>query len=154
MRHTHPSTAFFSFVAVTPKGSNGFTEGASMRLCKRKRNMSHRPPTITTIDLDHDQMLVLDNSRHGHDQRVRVLFGGTWLTHEGESGDAFMHSGAEVQLPDGRSVLQGLGRTRVQIAASALPGGLHAAEWLRRSWRLVRRQITRLQFGETAQPCS
>ncbi|MEO7852141.1 MAG: DUF2917 domain-containing protein [Rubrivivax sp.] len=116
--------------------------------------MSHRPPTITTIDLDHDQMLVLDNTRHRRDQRVRVLFGGTWLTHEGESGDAFMHSGAEVQLPDGRSVLQGLGRTRLQITQLHLRGGLHAAAWLRRAWHRVRRQITRLQFGETAQPCS
>ncbi len=114
--------------------------------------MSHTPPTITTIDLDHDQMLVLDNSRHGRGQSVRVLFGGTWLTHEGDSGDAFMHSGAEVRLPDGRSVLQGLGRTRLQIVGS--PGGLQAVEWLQGIWRRLRQQVTRLQFGETAQPCS
>ncbi len=113
--------------------------------------MSHRPPTLTTIDLDHDQMLVLD---HGRDQRVRVLFGGTWLTHEGEAADAFMHSGAEVRLPDGRSVLQGLGRTRLQIMGSDRRAGLDAGAWLRSLWRHVRRQVTRLQFGQTAQPCS
>ena len=153
MRILHPSTVFFSFVPIAPARSNGFTESATDAAQQRKRTMSHKLPTITTIDLDHDQMLVLDGSGHGRDQRVRVLFGGTWLTHEGEAADAFMHSGAEVRLSAGRSVLQGLGRTRLQVTAWQRRDGLDAAAWLQRVWRQVRRQVTRLQFGQTAQPC-
>jgi hypothetical protein len=114
-----------------------------------ERKMSHRPATVTTIDLDHDQMLVLDN---GRGQRVRVLFGGTWLTHEGDSADAFMHSGAEVRLPVGRSVLQGLGRTRLQVVESTGARWRRGSAWLRHAWRRVRQQAARLQWGEVAQP--
>ncbi|NWG75629.1 MAG: DUF2917 domain-containing protein, partial [Rubrivivax sp.] len=42
---------------------------------------------ITTIELDHDQLLILDGGRGA---RVRVLRGGAWLTQEGAADDAFV----------------------------------------------------------------
>ncbi len=72
---------------------------------------------IRTIDLGYDQMMVFDGGRDG---RVRVLFGATWLTQEDDAGDTFLRAGAEVALHGGRTVIEGLEPTRLQIVE--LPG--------------------------------
>jgi hypothetical protein len=69
--------------------------------------------TIGTIDLDHEQLLVLQD-RSG--TRVRVLSGGVWLTEEGEPDDRFAWCGEELLLnARGRAVVEGMGRARIEV---------------------------------------
>lgn len=69
--------------------------------------------TIGTIDLDHEQLLVLLD-RSG--TRVRVLSGGVWLTEEGEPDDRFASRGEELLLKaSGRTVLEGIGQARIEV---------------------------------------
>ena len=98
--------------------------------------------TVRTIDLGHDQMLVFDGGRDG---RMRVLFGATWLTREGEAGDAIVGAGSEVVFGGGRTVIEGLGQTRVQIVERRA-NALHPV-WLRRLGHGPRQLVARLQFG-------
>lgn len=113
--------------------------------------MKARAETIMTIDLGYEQMLVFDG---GPETRVRVLYGATWLTVEGEPGDAIVQPGAEVALHGGRALIEGLAPTRVQIIERTGRGtGRRAAQRLRQAWRSFRRQVERLQFGAaTAAP--
>ncbi len=79
--------------------------------------MSRNPPTelVRTVDLDHEQLLVLCN-RNG--TRIRVLSGGTWLTEEGRLDDVHVRCGDTVTLTTpGRAVLEGLGRSRIEVAS-------------------------------------
>lgn len=71
--------------------------------------------TVTTIDLGYEQLLVFDGGRQA---RLRVLYGATWLTEEGKPGDAFVGSGGEVALHGGRTVVEGLAPTRLQLVES------------------------------------
>ena len=100
--------------------------------------------TVRTIDLGHDQMMVFDGGREG---RVRVLFGATWLTQEDEPGDVFLRSGAEVTLHGGRTVIEGLEPTRLQIVEPAGHRAARAVVWLQSVWHSARQHITRLQLG-------
>ena len=100
---------------------------------------------ITTIDLGHDQMLVFDGGRSG---RMRVLFGATWLTQEGETQDTILYAGGELPFGGARTVIEGLGQTRVQIAEDTAHGLPPA--WLRQAWRGLRQGIKRLQLGSGA----
>jgi hypothetical protein len=69
--------------------------------------------TVRTIDLDHEQMLVLEE-RPGN--RIRVLYGGMWLTAEGDREDHFPRGGDEVAVRvHRRSVAESLGPTRVEV---------------------------------------
>ncbi len=106
--------------------------------------MKIHPASVKTIDLGYEQLFVFDG---GPDTRVRVLYGGTWLTEEGASGDSFARAGDEVALHgNGRALLQGLTTTRVRIVSP--PVGL--GQRLRRAWRPLRRLIERLHLGERA----
>jgi hypothetical protein len=90
------------------------------------------PVTSRTIDLGHEQLLMLEG-RAG--TRVKVIYGGVWLTEEGEPHDVFALSGDEVALRTRRrSVLEGLGATRVELIEPVAADGIGG---------LVRR------FGET-----
>lgn len=104
--------------------------------------------TIRTIDLGHEQMLIFEA---GHQARVRVLYGATWLTEEGRSGDEVVRAGDELALHGGRALIEGLGPARVQIVE---PGGhcmaQRTGDWLRRMARGARRRLDRLQLGTTA----
>ncbi len=108
--------------------------------------MKTHSASVRTIDLGYEQLLVLDG---GHDTRVRVLFGGTWLTEEGVGGDAFVRSGAEVALRGGGSaLLEGLEPTRVQIVDARSRGfWQRAARRLQRAARSLRAMVERLQLG-------
>jgi hypothetical protein len=91
-----------------------------------------------TIDLGYEQMLVLESHPN---MRLRVLYGGVWLTEEGLRADVFAGGGAEVALHTrGRAVVEGLAPTQLQVlepapvaaAWAALKGLLlGVAGWLR-----------------------
>jgi hypothetical protein len=73
--------------------------------------------TSRTVDLGYEQLLLLEG-RPG--TRVKVIFGGVWLTEEGGAGDVFAHTGDEVAVRSRRlSILEGLGTTRLEVIEPA-----------------------------------
>ena len=77
-------------------------------------NRSFPLQTVRTFDLDHEQLLVIDD-RPG--TRVRVLSGRVWLTEHGKLDDCFAGPGDELLLAaPGRAVLEGIGRSRIEVA--------------------------------------
>jgi hypothetical protein len=100
--------------------------------------MSWTHTTSRTIDLGYEQMLVLESRPQ---TRLKVIYGGIWLTEEGLPQDVFAASGDEVALHShGLAVVEGLGRAQVEVmepagwsalaaSAAALAGG--AVAWLR-----------------------
>jgi hypothetical protein len=78
----------------------------------------NRTQTISrTIDLGYEQMLVLESRPH---TRIRVLFGGIWLTEEGRCEDVFATEGEEVALnTHGLAVLEGLRPAKVEVLEPA-----------------------------------
>lgn len=109
--------------------------------------MKRTAETVTTVDLGYEQLFVFDG---GREARVRVLYGATWLTEEGQPGDAIVGVGREVALHGGRAVAEGLGPTRLQIVQSHPDGTLQrAAHWLQRASRNLREQAGRLQLGSS-----
>lgn len=105
--------------------------------------MKAATPRIRTIDLGYEQMMIFDDGRGEH---VRVLFGATWLTQEGDRGDAILRPGEERALCDGRSLIEALEPARVQILSEPACGRSLTRALLRR----VRRWARRLQLGPTA----
>jgi Protein of unknown function (DUF2917) len=71
-------------------------------------------PTLTrTVDLGYEQMLVLESQPR---TRIKVIYGGIWLTEENLKQDVFASSGEEVALKSrGLAVVEGLGYARVQV---------------------------------------
>jgi hypothetical protein len=68
---------------------------------------------VRTVDLDHEQLMVLDG-RPG--TRVQVLFGGLWLTEEDCLHDRVAQAGEALTLTRrGRAVLEGIGRARLKL---------------------------------------
>lgn len=93
--------------------------------------------TTRTVDLDHQQLLLLEG-RPG--TRVKVIYGGIWLTHTGEADDLFACCEQEVALrARKRALLEGLGPTRVELLEPArcdLPAAV--ARRLRSAWQAIR----------------
>jgi hypothetical protein len=108
-----------------------------------EKHMKHRTEIIRTIDLDHEQMWVFDG---GPNARIRVLHGATWLTGEGQADDTILHRGSERALHPGRTLIEGLMPSRVQIVERTERGGVSMRQW----WRSVQRFVTRQQFGAIA----
>ena len=82
----------------------------------------------------------------GRGDRVRVLYGATWLTQEGEACDAVLRPGVERALHDGRTLIEALEPTRLQI----LSAPAHGRSLLRALARRMRRWVSRLQLGPAA----
>jgi hypothetical protein len=101
--------------------------------------MKTTPSHIRTIDLGYEQLMVFEG---GPGERVRMLFGATWLTQEGEAGDAVLRRGAELPLRGGRTLIEALEPARLQILGQRRP----ASAW-QRLLRHVKRAVTRLQLG-------
>jgi hypothetical protein len=96
------------------------------------------PTTVRTFDLGHEQLLMLEG-RAG--TRVRVIFGGVWLTESGEPDDVFAFSGEEVALRHHRrTLLESLGASRIEVAEPAARRATHA---LARGIAMVARGIAR-----------
>jgi hypothetical protein len=104
-----------------------------------EQDMKTAATRIRTIDLGYEQMMIFDD---GYGERVRVLHGATWLTQEGEPGDAVLRAGTELPLSGGRTLIEALEPAHLQILGTARP----PSAW-RRLARRLRRGVRRLQFG-------
>jgi Protein of unknown function (DUF2917) len=88
---------------------------------------------IRTVDLGHEQLLILDN-RAG--ARIRVLSGGSWLTEEGKLGDFHPAPGDALTLSTpGRAVLEAVGSARIEITLPARAGWLARVAQAVAAWR-------------------
>lgn len=105
-------------------------------------------PTIRTIDLDHDQLLTLDEGRGS----LRILHGAAWLTQEDRAGDAFIEEGSDWPFEGRRTVVGAISQVRLQIVDAAGRRRLPMAAASRRLVEAFRRYVTRLQFGPVAAP--
>jgi hypothetical protein len=108
-----------------------------------EQDMKAAAPRIRTIDLGYEQMMVFDD---GHGDRVRVLYGATWLTREGDGEDTVLRPGAERALGDGRTLIAALEPTRLQVVDGASQRRPLLRTLTQRMWRWARR----LQFGPVA----
>ncbi len=104
--------------------------------------MQSRPlrATTRTIDLDHDQLLVIDD-RPG--TRLQVLFGGVWLTEESSLQDRFAGNGQWLALEArGRAIVESRGQTRLRLFDPAgvrdLPAWRTLGRWLGAGSRWLR----------------
>ena len=116
--------------------------------------MDWGPMLVRTVDLGYEQMLMIETHPR---QRIKVVYGGVWLTEEGVLQDAWLSNGDEVALKSrGMALLEGIGAARIQLLeeprqpgfiartlSSAFSRVLHAARALR----------TRLQFGPREAAC-
>jgi hypothetical protein len=108
-----------------------------------EQDMKTAANRIRTIDLGYEQMMIFDD---GRGERVRVLYGATWLTQEGAMGDAVLRLGSEQVLQEGRTLIEALEPSRLQILSAPARGHAPVRALLRRA----RRWISRLQFGPVA----
>lgn len=91
--------------------------------------MDWGPMTVRTVDLGYEQMLLLESRPR---TRVKVIYGGIWLTEEGLAQDVFAASGEEVALKSrGLAVVEGLGYARVQVMESLSVWSKAGAAWRR-----------------------
>jgi len=108
--------------------------------------MKRKAMTLRTIDLGYEQLFLVEG---GPDTRVRVLYGGTWLTEEGVTGDSVIGAGEEVSLQArGIALLEGLSESRLQIVEPPRGGiSQQAGLWQRRALQWFRNAIDRLHLG-------
>ena len=92
---------------------------------------------IRTIELGRAQLFALDS---GRGDRVRVLCGSALLTQEGDVDDALLSPRGEAVLHDGRTLIEALQPSRLQIVSE----GSRAR---RRPLALARRWRQRLLWG-------
>jgi hypothetical protein len=111
--------------------------------------MDWGPTLVRTIDLGYEQMLLLESRPQ---TRVKVIYGGVWLTEEGLAQDVFAASGEEVALQSrGLAVVEGLGYARVQVMEA--PAGWRAVGTAaRRVFDSVEAWFHRLPLGQRAAP--
>lgn len=116
--------------------------------------MDWGPMLVRTVDLGYEQFLMIEAHPR---QRIKVIYGGVWLTEEGVLQDTWLGSGDEVALKTrGMALLEGFGPARVQLLDDVREPGpigrmltalaeraLHAARCLR----------TRLHFGVRETAC-
>lgn len=100
--------------------------------------------TVTTIDLEHEQLLVLDGPRRG---RVRVLHGAAWLTEDAEAGDVVLCAGSEHVSRGGRTLIEALGASQVQIELAPASPARRFAQWLGSVVQGAQAAVARLQMG-------
>ena len=86
--------------------------------------MDWGPMLTRTVDLGYDQMLMIESHPRS---RIKVIYGGVWLTEEGILRDEWMISGDEVALKSrGLALLEGIGPTRIQLLEEPRRPGLIA----------------------------
>lgn len=100
--------------------------------------MDWNSTVVRTVDLGYEQLLLLESRPR---TRIKVVYGGIWLTEQNSPEDVFATSGEEVALKSrGLAVVEGLGYARVQVAEPPSGWGL-AAAWLRQA-RIALSSIT------------
>jgi len=108
------------------------------------------PTTTRTVDLGYDQLLLIER-RPG--TRVKVLYGGVWMTESGELNDVFAHGGEEVAVRSRRlAVLEGLGATRVELIEPLATG--RWTERLKRIGAVARDWVAKARTLPAARPWS
>jgi hypothetical protein len=86
---------------------------AGMRNLHEEPNMTTARQSVRTIDLGYEQMLLIDAQPQ---TRIKVLYGGVWLTEEGRYEDTFLTRGEEFTLRGrGRSIAQALLPARLEL---------------------------------------
>lgn len=91
--------------------------------------MDWNATTVRTVDLGYEQMLLLEGRPR---TKVKVIYGGIWLTEEGSPQDVFAATGDEVALKSrGLAVVEGLGYARVEVMEAP------HAEFFRAMWKLL-----------------
>ena len=108
--------------------------------------MRNAMQTVTTINLEPAQLLVLES---GHRGRVRVLQGATWLTEEGETDDTVLCAGGEHILSGARTFIEGLGGSRLQIETASASPARRFTGWLRSMLHAAHAVVERFQLGPT-----
>jgi hypothetical protein len=90
-----------------------------------------------TVNLDHEQLLILEGKRG---TRIKVIYGGVWLTANGDPTDYFPRSGDEVAVDARRrSIVEAIGRARVEVIEPSSDGLLRRlADGLRKLLRVPR----------------
>lgn len=106
--------------------------------------MRNAMQTVTTINLEPAQLLVLESGRRG---RVRVLYGAAWLTEEGDTDDTVLCAGGEHILSGARTFIEGLGASRLQIETAPASPARRFAGWLRSKVHDAQAVVARLQMG-------
>lgn len=92
--------------------------------------MSWSATVVRTVDLGYEQLLLLESRPR---TRIKVIYGGIWLTEQDRPDDVFATSGEEVALKSrGLAVVEGMGYARVQVAEAPGPWGM-VATWLRQA---------------------
>ncbi|MBE2244963.1 MAG: DUF2917 domain-containing protein [Burkholderiaceae bacterium] len=99
--------------------------------------------TATTIALDRAQLLILDGGRG----RVRVLDGAAWLTENGEPEDTVLGAGEAHELHGMHTVIEALGRSRLQIEVAPASPASRLGGWLRALRRDAQTIVAHLQMG-------
>ena len=116
--------------------------------------MDWGPMLVRTVDLGYEQMLMIESHpRH----RVKVIYGGVWLTEEGVLRDAWLTNGDEVALRSrGMALLEGVGAARIQLLEEPRqPGRIARAlsSLFERAKRSARTLRTRLHLGPRDASC-
>jgi hypothetical protein len=96
--------------------------------------MDWNSTVVRTVDLGYEQLLLLESRPR---TRVKVIYGGIWLTEQDRSDDVFATGGEEVALTSrGLAVIEGLSPARVEVAES-LTGRGQVAGWMREALRAL-----------------
>jgi hypothetical protein len=95
--------------------------------------MNSNVTVVRTVDLGYEQLLLLESRPR---TRVKVIYGGIWLTEQDRLDDVFAGSGEEVALKShGLAVIEGLGYARIEVAEP--PSGWTLVAALMRQARLA-----------------
>ena len=107
--------------------------------------MRNAMQTVTTINLEPAQLLVIESGRRA---RVRVTHGAAWVTEEGDRDDTVLCAGDEHTSSGRRALIEALGASRVQIEDVPSNSASHRlAGFLRSMLHDVRAVVARLQMG-------
>lgn len=116
--------------------------------------MDWGPMLVRTVDLGYEQMLMIESHPR---QRIKVIYGGVWLTEEGVLQDAWLANGDEVALKSrGMALLEGLGAARILLLEEPRrPGRIARAlsSLFGRTLQSARTLRTRLHLGVREADC-
>ena len=115
--------------------------------------MERNGTKVTTINLGHEQMLLIENEAQ---TKIKVLYGGVWLTEEGLAQDQIVGTGATAVVHSrGRVLLEALQPSRLELARREAASTRISQFWSRR-WARLRAAVSglrvRLHLAPVRQP--